>query len=462
MDHLLLDLALKGTVVLLSAALVARVLRNRSATARHLVWSVALASLIALPLLSVTLPGWRLAILPAAPAAAAGSATAPAPDGSPWDRIAVLAWLAGAVVVTVGTAVGSLRVWWLARSSDPLDDPDWSALACGVRGQLGLARKVRLRIVERSVMPMVWGVRRPVVLLPASAWGWSVSLRRHVLLHELAHVQRHDYLVQVVSRLALAIHWFNPLAWAAARCLRVERERACDDHVLGHGASPCDYAQHLVEMARRLRPSRRSVLALGMADSSRFGERVAALLDERRCRRVLTGRLAVGGALLAAGVVVPLAAIRPAARPSPPAPVAMAPAEAATPPGPSPAANVQGTADRAEPARTAAEPAVRRPPPAPRSEAAARAAQIVHVDPIEVIVEWEGSSSGVLEANTTRGVPRPPIARVEYRSSAGPGEWPDGWMSSSEKVSETCEGEEREAPARPAQLVSTTPETGTP
>lgn len=463
MEHLLLDIAIKGTVVLLAASTAARALRDRSAAARHLVWSIAVASLAALPVLSTALPGWRLAILPAENAGAALAAV-PAAAGTPWDRIAVLGWLAGAAVVLGVTAVGRARVAWLARGSEPLDHGPWPALADRIAAEIGLARPVRVRTVERPVMPMVWGVVRPVVLLPTGASGWSGSLRRHVLLHEFAHVKRHDYLVQILSRLALAVHWFNPLAWSAAGRLRLERERACDDHVLRLGADACEYAEHLVEMARRLRPSRGTALALGMADPSRFTERVMALLDGRRHRRAPTRRSVLGGCVLAAGLVVPLAAFHPARVPvTPPGTAAVVPS-----PGPTPAAALgsAGRDDRAEPAGAGVA-APRSVTPARRTAARepdspGRAARIIEMEPIDATLERRGSARGVVEANTTRGIPRPEIARIEYRRPSGAGEASERWTTTSTKASDTCEEHDRGAPARPAQLASTTLETATP
>jgi hypothetical protein len=225
-------------------------------------------------------------------------------------------------------------------------------------------------------MPMVWGAVRPVILLPAEATGWSADLQRDVLLHELAHVRRHDYLNQIVSRLACAVHWFNPLAWVAARRLRAERERACDDHVLGTGASACDYAEHLVAVARRLRPAGRGTLGVAMAGRSAFAERVAALLDGGRVRGTLTGGLLARFGLGAACLVLPLAALHPgrdtAAEPGPPL----------VPPGrivgPPPSANAEaggalnapevgarGNTEKPRPVRT--------PRPAPETESRPRA-----------------------------------------------------------------------------------------
>lgn len=462
MSDLLLDVAIKGTVVLFATGLLARALRDRSAAVRHLVWSVALASLVVLPLLSVGLPAWRVTVLPVESVVASPTAAGPPVEGMPWGPIGVLAWLAGASLVIAVTAIGRIRLAWMARGSETLDDGPWPALANRISGEIGVGRRVRLRMIERRVMPMVCGVLRPVVLLPASAEGWSGTLRRHVLLHELIHVKRHDCLVQIVSRFALAIHWFNPLAWLAARHLRLERERACDDHVLECGADPCDYAEDLVGMARRLQPSAPSALALGMADPSRFGERVIALLEPGRPRGGPSRGTALVACLLAAGLVVPLAAMRPAAKKPASDPARFAAAVPA-PPGATPAANANASAD---PDVDAGPAGARRPlppgsaRPGAESDPALRA-PVVEVDAVEVTFERRGTARGVVEANTSEGIPRPGIARVQYRSSFGAGEAPS-WTSTSKNASDTCEETDRGAPARPAQLASTTPETATP
>lgn len=462
MSDLLFDVAIKGTVVLVVTGLLARTLRDRSAAVRHLLWSVALASLVMLPLLSAGLPVWRVAVLPVESVASPAVAAPPA-EGIPWGRIGVLGWLAGAALVIAVTTIGRIRLAWMARGSKTLDDGPWPILANRIAGEIGVGRRVRLRMVQRRVMPMVCGVLRPVVLLPASAESWSGTLRRHVLLHELIHVKRHDCLVQIVSRLALAIHWFNPLAWLAARHLRLERERACDDHVLECGADPCDYAEDLVGMARRLQPSAPAALALGMADPSRFGERVIALLDPGRPRGGPSRRTALVACILAAGLIVPLAAMRPAAK-KPASDAVRFVASVPAPSGGTSAANASAAAAADAHAGSAS---AHRPLPArsaergTKSDPAPRAnVPVVEVDAIEVTLDRRGTARGVVEANTSEGIPRTGIARVQYRSSSGAGEAPS-WTST-RNASDTCEETDRGAPTHPAQLASTTPETATP
>ena len=165
-------------------------------------------------------------------------------------------------------------------------------------------------------MPMMWGVLRPTILIPREADEWSHALSREVVLHELAHVQRHDYLTQMIARLACALHWFDPLAWIAARRMRLERERACDDRVIDGGSSPCDYAEHLLAVARWSSTGVRAG-ALGMVGGSPLGDRLKAVLEAGRSRRGVSRWTALGHTAAAALLVIPLAMLHPESVPAP-------------------------------------------------------------------------------------------------------------------------------------------------
>ena len=405
MGGLLLDVTIKGTLALLATGVAVAFLRGGSAATRHAIWTVGMGSALALPVLSRILPGWSLAMIPADAPAQPMAAAAVGGGAVDWGRWLVIAWAAGVAIVMASVVLGRVRVWWIARGSTALDHGEIPALLTALCGEMRIARPVCVRLCPDRVMPMVWGVTRPVVLLPAEAASWTPELRRDVLLHELAHVRRYDYLNQIVVRLACAVHWFNPLVWVAARRLRTERERACDDHVLETGASACDYAEHLVAVARRLRPAGRGTLGVAMAGRSAFGERVAALLDAGRARGILTGGLLVRSGLGAACLVVPLAALHPDARPAggldepPPAqligppPSANARAAGALPemtPKPSnEKAGEQERPARADAARPSAPPAST---PTRRASTSRDGVLIVEAPAIRVVLETVGSA----------------------------------------------------------------------
>src|SRR5262249_37734869 len=166
------------------------------------------------------------------------------------------------------------------RGAQPIEDGEWDELLRDLGTRLGLTQRVALLRSHHALMPMTWGWRRAVILLPADADSWPAARRRDVLIHELAHVQRLDCLTQAIAQLACAVYWFNPLAWIAARRMRIERERACDDMVLLAGSRASDYAEHLLDLARSLRSRHRhSLAALAMARPSHLEGRLLSILD---------------------------------------------------------------------------------------------------------------------------------------------------------------------------------------
>ncbi|HLJ45795.1 MAG TPA: M56 family metallopeptidase, partial [Bryobacteraceae bacterium] len=157
-------------------------------------------------------------------------------------------------------------------------------------------------------MPLTFGLFRPVILLPVEASGWTAERRRLVLLHELVHIRRLDWLMQLVAQLACALYWFHPLMWLAALRLRQEREHTCDDCVLALGAKGSIYAEHLLDLARSLKPAARWSMEVAMAQPPALEKRLAALLDLQRDRRPVNRRTAAAvtvAALIAAALLAP-------------------------------------------------------------------------------------------------------------------------------------------------------------
>ena len=312
---LLYGTALRATALLAAAALAAVALRRAPAGARALVWGAALLGVLALPLARTAPLAWSATVLPGTAADAylalvalsAPSSLLPPPPAYRWTTVLCAVWAAGFLVVALGLVRGWLRVRRTAAAAAAVDDAAWIALLAGCAARVGLRRPVRLLRHPEAAAPLTWGVRRPVVLLPAGADEWPRSHREAVLLHELAHVRRLDCLVQLLAQLACALLWFHPGAWWALHRLRLERELACDDRALDAGARASDYAECLLGIADRLRAGgeRGAAVAVGMvrpARPSRLRARLLAVLDERGGRRALS--LRASAALVAAGVAL--------------------------------------------------------------------------------------------------------------------------------------------------------------
>ena len=360
------DGVVKVSTVLAATALAAAALRRASAAARHLVWTLSLVSALAVPALGTVTPRWEFPIVRvSAPAAAIPPSDAVAPprpaswlppsafagasadrpsvgeggsgermrrssDLAPaggsqmtastgrqlpgWPTVLLTVWAAGAAIVLGRMLLGLIAVQWLSRRTAVAADAPWLAQARSLAADLGLPRVRFLRAAVQS-MPMAWGIFRPSVLIPADADTWPAHRLRVVLLHELAHVKRRDCLTHLVAQTACAAYWFNPLAWMAARRLRTERERACDDLVLASGTRGSEYADQLLEIARVMRAGRFPAVfagaSLAMAQRSQLEGRLMAILDPSVPRRALTRARAVAAAVVFALLIFPVAAIQP-------------------------------------------------------------------------------------------------------------------------------------------------------
>ncbi len=383
---LLMDSAIKGAVLLALAAVVALLLRRDSAATRHLVWMVAIVAILIVPILSATLPQWR--VLPnwmgsPRPLVAAAESVSPSVLGKsagdliqaprratlevPWEvdqpasqdlqpiaapqvsqsslllskaapasiaswnwmNAMPLVWAIGFVFLMLRLSAARWMLWSSGRlaivvsqhfapkqnsitraESTTSQDPVVIAMAA-LYSQLKIRRPVTLLIHPHKSIPVVWGILRYRLMLPMAARQWSDEQLQSVLMHELAHVQRGDTLVQLLTQVACALYWFNPLVWFAAWRLDVERERSCDDLVLASGIRPSAYAAHLLNVVSGFSSARwTQACGLAVARKSSIEGRLAAVLGKDRNRRGVTVALAGLALATGIGIAVPIAMLR--------------------------------------------------------------------------------------------------------------------------------------------------------
>jgi beta-lactamase regulating signal transducer with metallopeptidase domain len=355
-----LMILVKATIVLLAAMGVTRLMERGSAVSRHLVWFVSLGALLLIPALASWSP-IRLAILPADASALSigaptdnGPSPINVPTGAPSAAPVVRApspmpmspenvqatvntvrdfvsprtswygvlrnptllfgiWATVAVLFAGWLAFGAMSVARIIRRSRPLEGQDWMNPLWEVADRLELEKAPRLVRSEDAKMPFACGLRQPTIVLPAECDSWTLDRRRAVLLHELAHVRRRDLVGHTVGRFACALYWFHPLVWTAAKRLRSESERACDDLALNCGARASDYAEHLLDIVTGVRHHATPAVALAMARRKEFEGRMLAILDPELRRGAPSRKQTVGlvGGLavlsLVVGAAVPVA-----------------------------------------------------------------------------------------------------------------------------------------------------------
>lgn len=340
-------LGVRGMVVLVLAGLMLVGMRRASAASRHAIWTAGLMGAVVLPVIALLLPSWRVlprmvergqttvaVSVPEGPVvrpnpvetgAWAGSEPAAVADvskpevrGMPavrrpalsavqWAKGgAVLVWVAGVMVLALRLVLGQVALMRLGRRARRVEDGELLEQWRWAKEQMGVGRGIELLLGNREV-PMTWGVWRKRVLLPGEAGAWDRARVRMVLLHELAHVRRRDCLMQILAQAACAVRWVDPLVWLAWREIQRERERACDDRVLGAGLKASAYADELVQIAARFE-RRGHAAAVAMARHSNMKERLMAILDTTRNRKGLTAGAVValtmlGGMAVGVGVL---------------------------------------------------------------------------------------------------------------------------------------------------------------
>jgi TonB family protein len=317
---LLVESAIKSSLIVLLGLMILPLLRRRAAAVRHWVLAATLVCAAAAPAVTLALPSWQLPVKWPSTVAASSVWRAPAtigasiatvsrPDkerrhGDSFVVTTVLyrSWIAGVVVSALLLLVGLARLRYLALHAVPIREGVWVERAQEISRQYGV-RQPLLFQTRHATLLVTWGVRRPRILLPSRVRAWSEERIRMVLSHELAHARRGDWLVTLGAGLLCAVYWFNPIVWFACRRLRQESEQACDDEVLNGGVDGADYAAHLVEIVRELQHRRRGwVAALSISRASTLERRVRAMLDPQVNRRPIT-RLAGAATLLAVALL---------------------------------------------------------------------------------------------------------------------------------------------------------------
>jgi beta-lactamase regulating signal transducer with metallopeptidase domain len=200
------------------------------------------------------------------------------------DRIAVclvLFWLAGVCFLTVWILAGNVRIWRVVRRVRPVTDPEILDLLDDCRRQMGTRRSVRVIATDQVHGPALFGLVQPCLLLPNRILAdMDRNELRYILLHELAHLRRHDILLGMVASALHVLHWFNPLIGYGFQRMRADRESACDGLALSrlHPNETSAYGHTVLRLIEQfLKPRPRLILTGFLGDRARITQRVAMI-----------------------------------------------------------------------------------------------------------------------------------------------------------------------------------------
>lgn len=334
-----LNLMAKATLVLGLGFAVVGLMRKGSAAWRALVWLQVFAVLAVLPSFALMRPvwSWQMPMLgaaqetkmrgltePVSGVSGAMSSVVPKDPFAPFPvevekvelvgdvRWAVGDWLVmGYLGVAVLLLLYRVFVCWQLRGLKREDaDPVAMEFVKRLVGEHRLRRRIRIYQSPQVVVPMTWGVFRPVLVLPSSSVGWSDAEKEAAVRHEFAHILHWDAAKRWLCAIVGAVFWVHPLVWLAARRWKLEQECACDDFVIGSGLDATAYARQLLAAAKTFRAGRGApAAALVMAMPSGLEVRVKAVVDGqvRRMKPGIWGRfgtVVAGLMMMAFGVSI--------------------------------------------------------------------------------------------------------------------------------------------------------------
>ena len=254
----------QGSVVGLSLCIVLFALKKRSANSRYMASCAALAMLVLLPVIT-TWALYRGSVSPdRPPAPSALSHSRAANEGavaggqSPWlkgvQSWALTVWSIGVGIFSLRLVLGYQHAFRMRRRGKPAGE---GALAVVHRLQklMGVHRRIRVLVSSMADSPSVVGWLRPVILLPAATlMGLTPLQLEAILAHEIGHIRRYDYLVNMLQMLVETLLFYHPAVWWTSKRIRLERELCCDDLAVQFSGNALRYARALTTLEKlRLR-----------------------------------------------------------------------------------------------------------------------------------------------------------------------------------------------------------------
>lgn len=224
-------------------------------------------------------------------------------------RAALGVWIALSLAMCVRLAIGIARGIAARRATRLADDDPFHAelrrVLTKVGTDLGVRRRVELRVGDRVACPAIWCWWRPCVILSRSSNRSSVDWNA-VLAHEVAHLSRRDHLTAMAAELLVCMLPWHPLSWWARRRLAELAEEACDDWAIRCARGAVEYAESLLAFGR---PPRSALLAI--VSGSSVATRVRRVLDDLAGDTRIGRGLAIGGPVVAALALTIAAVARP-------------------------------------------------------------------------------------------------------------------------------------------------------
>lgn len=245
-------------VFLLASTLINKLARSRTSLLIHHLWLFAFITLLvlpALPLLTTILPETLSGIALVTPLVEIHVVSESVVSTKEVGLLSVVVSVygLGICLLLLRLARSTYGLWKLSSTAVPLTDKVVLAeLGCLIK-QLDIQKDVVIKVSSSIDSPISFGMSRGVFVLPENYTRWQRSALTDVLMHELCHLHRHDWLTLMLTHILCAVYWANPLVWLARHRLLNVTEHRCDQDVVSHGRNPFTYAESLLGVANHCR-----------------------------------------------------------------------------------------------------------------------------------------------------------------------------------------------------------------
>ncbi|MBQ13776.1 MAG: hypothetical protein CMQ17_05185 [Gammaproteobacteria bacterium] len=255
---------------------------------KHLLWLGGLLCLVTMPVLSglieyfsegrVVFTKFSLLTVPD-PGSLSDSSIANVGQSVELSSAILVIYLSVLSLLLLKLLASAFRVEHIAKNSDYLQSGDSIELLDKLCVDLAISRKVKLGTSDFIESPYSFGLLSPRIILPAGSINWDKSTMESVLIHELSHIKRLDWLSMMICYVLVSFNWFNPLVWYALKKMNREAEDCCDTAVLSSGKSSVVFAEELLRVAWNTEGYRRKeIFVQSMAEDEEVASRIGRLL----------------------------------------------------------------------------------------------------------------------------------------------------------------------------------------
>ena len=268
---------IKGLAIFLIAFAITRLAKRISPEHKHLIWFTVIISFVVLPVLWFLLPAFqnRMQVTPGI-SEAWRLTTAPFISRDLYmenilkvyqfyvfpreTKTAIVAnaliilggvWFAG-VLFYLSRYIAAQTILKKVRSS-AVKVAAFNPLLAVLSKKVKLKKRVIVMSSSQCGIPFTYGFRKPYIILPESSADWTAERLNSILLHELAHIRRNDFLYKTITSIVCSLFWFLPIVWLAHSYMLREEEKSCDQFVIDEGYSGAEYASDVVDVVHASR-----------------------------------------------------------------------------------------------------------------------------------------------------------------------------------------------------------------